>query len=142
MSSLDHILSGRFGGMKKKAEMEDVGLEELLSEIPFDEMSEEELAALVQDAVEELGDEEGGLGGLGGGEEAALAAALAAEEDPDEVADKLAAASDFLGRVQAHAFMDELTKISEETGKKPEKTAKEEVPESKLARAIAILRGE
>lgn len=147
---LDFWVQGKFAqageALSEGPEPEEMGeaptsIEDLVKNIPLDSLTDEELAALAEEspvAQEEKDDRE--------------------EEEEDEqaegvsnemLADKLAQANDFLGRIFANAVVDELNKLAAETENKGEDEVKKDKKEaekeksarSKVVDALSVIQG-
>ena len=112
MNILDQLIQGKVAmDLDSGAEGAGAGddsIEDLLDNVDLSQLSEEELKALMEEAGE-------GNASAGASEEEM-------GEDPEVVAEKMSSASDFLGRVQAHAFIDELNKTGQGPGREPDGT--------------------
>lgn len=137
MNILDQLVQGRIkaaedmGGAAETPE----DVEAMLDNVDLSDLSEEELQELA---------------GLVGEDEEARPEEMGSAEGevvPEELADKLSSATEFLGRVQANAFFDELYKLSQEEGEKKEEEEKKDeedektagIPKSSLASALSDL---
>ena len=148
---LDFLVQGKFaqaedfmnapGGdeMGEVSPIQDVNsIEDLVQQIPLDNLDDEQLASLAgespaaQDEADEREEDEQGEEGVSN----------------EELAEKLSQANDFLGRIFAHAFHDELNKIAQEENageaeKKKDKadTCKEKDAKSKVVEALSVIQG-
>lgn len=139
MNEEEDGMGGMGGGMEGVSPIQDINsIEDLVQQIPLDGLDDEQLASLAsespeaQDEADKREEEEQGEEGV----------------TNEELAEKLSQANDFLGRIFAHAFHDELNKIAqaEDAGvaeKKKDKadTCKEKDARSKVVDALSVIQG-